>query len=105
MHAEEGSSVSRSRSMGARRLRTQWTDSLHKVTIIHTRYSRKRVGLPNWLSPPRGSSGRDRRLSHKVAVLPALNLRVLSREPTFALSSVVRQYHITLVSTYILNVV
>ncbi|KAI6011069.1 hypothetical protein EDC04DRAFT_2580766 [Pisolithus marmoratus] len=69
------------------------------ASVIYTRYIRGRVGVPTLLSL-RGN--KKNAVVAGVAALPVLTgLWVLSREPTFALSSIVRQYRNTLMGSWV----
>ncbi|KAI6004914.1 hypothetical protein EDD15DRAFT_2359828 [Pisolithus albus] len=77
------------------------------ASILYTRYIKGRVALPSWPSA-RGSdrglirSNRRTAVIASVAALPVLTgLWVLSREPVFALSSVVRRYQATLMGAWV----
>lgn len=77
------------------------------ASILYTRYIKGRVGLPSRPSP-RGSdrglirSNRRTAVVAGVAALPVLTgLWVLSRESSFALSSVVRRYQATLMGAWV----
>ncbi|KAI6097957.1 hypothetical protein EDD16DRAFT_1889479 [Pisolithus croceorrhizus] len=77
------------------------------ASIIYTRYIRGRVALPSRPSPrgsDRGLTRGNRRtvvIAGVTALLVLTGLWVVSREPTFALSSVVRRCQVTMMGTWL----
>lgn len=79
--------------------------AMEGASVIHAGYLRGRVGLSSWLSL-RGGSGSDGGIGKGngradimagLAALPVLTgLWVLSEEPAFMLSLVIRRYQVTL---------